>query len=52
MSTLTGQSISGSYLGLIHLSTNTQIANNTNTQLQDGAGNNLTKLKINTQPRI
>jgi hypothetical protein len=41
MSTLTGQSISGSYLSLIHLATNTQIANNTNTQLQDGAGNNI-----------
>jgi hypothetical protein len=41
MSTLTGQSISASYLGLIHLATNTQIANNTNTQLQDGAGNNI-----------
>jgi hypothetical protein len=41
MSTLTGQSISGSYLSLIHLATNTQIANGVNTQLQDGAGNNI-----------
>jgi hypothetical protein len=51
MSTLTGQSISSSYLGLIHLSTNTQIANNTYTQLQDGSGNNL-GVYVNTNGTI
>jgi hypothetical protein len=41
MSTLTGQYISQSYGGLIHLSTNTGIAAGVSTQLEDGVGTSL-----------
>ena len=41
MSTLTGQYISASYGGVIHLSTNQSISIGTFTTLEDGLGNNL-----------
>jgi hypothetical protein len=41
MSTLTGQYISASYGGVIHLSTNQSISVGTYTRLEDGLGNNL-----------
>jgi hypothetical protein len=41
MSTLTGQYISASYGGVIHLSTNQSISAGTFTALEDGLGNNL-----------
>jgi len=51
MAALTGNFISQSYGGLIHLTTNTGIVSNTPTMLQDGLGNNL-NLYVNSNGSI
>ncbi len=51
MAALTGNFISQSYGGLIHLTTNTGIVSNTPTMLQDGLGNDL-NLYVNSNGSI